>query len=595
MPGAEPTERCDVLVIGGGPAGSTCAGIVRKYAPDARVVLLERARFPRWRIGESTIPVANGVLRDLGVFDTLAQDPAVVKKVGVTFVWGADRTPWNADYLQLASGDAPDHTLDVVGQDFGALRDRVKQSDEPFFGFNVERARFDQLLLDNAAALGAEVRQGTRAVEVLREGERVTGVRWEDDAGASGRIEADLTVDASGLGALLTRGRRQRDPHLSNFAVHGYLQGAEWKVTYNGTKERTTVFVAAVDEGWIWYIPIGDDCISVGAVTHRDRFKAQLRDVDPETLFWRMLRDCPEVASMIDGATLREDVLPGGRRVQVTEDWSSWAEEVAGPGWAAAGDAAMFVDPILSSGVSLALQTGHRAACTWLTARRRPELSAPQLWRAYADHLRGEYGAFLRLARFFYGNNRAAESWWWEAHRLVNKSGRLDIPADRSFTMATAGFFPFSRSLSFEMMAPLMRGVSGTEADLDAVYHHDGLPDDAALPACRYEVVAPFRVALRTEPLTDKARPGELLVFHDLVTDDADWQHRAALYPTRVPRELTDAVAALPRHQTVGRWLRDVDRLVPLAWPRDTTQALALRVLKLATLRGYVTLREPAA
>ena len=80
------TEPYDVLVLGGGPAGSTFAGIVKKYAPDVRVVVLERARFPRWRVGESSIPVANGVLRDLGMFDRLAADPSVVKKIGVTFV-----------------------------------------------------------------------------------------------------------------------------------------------------------------------------------------------------------------------------------------------------------------------------------------------------------------------------------------------------------------------------------------------------------------------------------------------------------------------------------------------------------------------------
>ena len=100
----EHREYKDCVVIGGGPAGSAFAGIAAKNAPDASIVLLEKARFPRFRIGESTIPVANTVLRELGVYDELYNGGAV-KKVGITFVWGSDRVPWNADYLQIA-GDS---------------------------------------------------------------------------------------------------------------------------------------------------------------------------------------------------------------------------------------------------------------------------------------------------------------------------------------------------------------------------------------------------------------------------------------------------------------------------------------------------------
>ena len=104
-------------MIGGGPAGSAFAGIAAKHAPGASVVVLEKARFPRWRIGESTIPVANTVLRELGVYDQLYNGGAI-KKVGITFVWGADRVPWNADYLQIRADTeqlGPQRTIDVLG------------------------------------------------------------------------------------------------------------------------------------------------------------------------------------------------------------------------------------------------------------------------------------------------------------------------------------------------------------------------------------------------------------------------------------------------------------------------------------------------
>src|SRR5205085_3073815 len=133
--------------------------------------------------------------------------------------------------------------------------------------------------------------------------------------------------------------------------------------------------------------------------------------VDVEAFYWEMIRACPEVAALLEGAEIRDDVLPGGKRVGVTRDWSSWAPDPVGDGWASAGDAAVFVDPILSTGVTLAVQSGHRAAYTLSTAHARPELDERALWRAYADYARGEAGSFLRLARYFYGNNSAAESW----------------------------------------------------------------------------------------------------------------------------------------------------------------------------------------
>lgn len=579
----------DVVVLGGGPAGSTFAAMLKKHAPALRVTLLEKARFPRWHIGESTIPVANTVLRDLEVYDRLAAGDAV-KKIGITFVWGASRTPWNADYLILgerAAGERQGDVIDVIGQDFEGLRRAPR--DEPFTAFNVRRDAFDALLLDQARAFGVDVHEGTRAAAVHHHG-AASRVDWQDDAGRAGATDAGFVLDATGLGALLTRGQRHRDPHMNNFAVYGYFADAGWKVTYNGTRARTTVFIASVPHGWIWYFPIAADTMSVGVVTHRDHFRDRLAGIDLERFYRDMLADCPEIAPMLAGARLRDDVLPGRARVRASQDWSSWAEMPVGPGWAAAGDAAVFVDPILSSGVTLALQSGHRAACTMLTARARPELDAGDLWRAYADYIRGEAGSFLKLARFFYGNNRAAESWWWEAHRLVNAGGQLALDPHRAFTMATAGFFPVPRAISLEIVGPLIAGATGAAVDMRHVHERAGVPAPDQLEGMRMETQARFRLALRTEP-DSGAPPGQLRVFHDLVTDDPDFFHRLAVAPTDISAALAPVVDAIPRHQTV-RSLVDAapGLLAPGLAPPETARRLAAHIVHVAAIKGFIEL-----
>lgn len=591
-------EHADVVVLGGGPAGSTFAAIARKYAPDARVVLLEKARFPRWHIGESTIPAANGVFEDLGVYqELLASD--FVKKMGVTFIWGRDRQPWNADYLTLrtitrAHGGAD--VLEVTGQDFEKLLGPGQVHKTPYSAFNVERSRFDKLLLDNARRLGAEVREGTKACDARPiAGSSAHAITWEDDEGRSGELRADFVLDATGLSHLLTRGQRVHDEHLNNFAVYGYLRGARWKVTYSGTEDRSTVFIAAIEHGWIWYFPLGRDLMTVGVVTNCHHFADRLADVDLETFFWTSLRGCPEVAGLIEGASLRDDILPRGARVGACRDWSSWAKEPVGAGWAAAGDAAMFVDPILSTGVTLALQTGHRAAYTWLTQRARPDLDPAGLWRAYADYLHGEYGAFLKLARYFYGNNKAAPSWWWQAQQLVNASGRLNIADRQAFTMATAGFFPVTRALGAgaEVVVPLLQGITGAGAGMEAIYRDSGVPEPEVLAGEAYEVVAPFRLDLRCEPGLERGLTGRLEVYHDLVNETPAMSHRLAAIPTRIDPALAPVVAAMHECREVGELLARARALLP-AQPPEALRRATLALVRAAAMKGFIRLGAPA-
>ena len=588
----EEREYKDCVVIGGGPAGSAFAGIAARYAPEASIVVLEKARFPRWRIGESTIPVANTVLRELGVYDELYQGGAV-KKVGITFVWGADRIPWNADYLQIA-GDGeqlgPQRTIDVLGQDLSTFSDRFLPSRMPFVGFNVERSRFDRMLLERARVLGAECREGVGVTEILRSNGAVCGVRYRDDRGVEGTIDTPFVLDASGLSALLTREQRVRDPDMNNFAVYGYFSGAEWKSTLSGTHEATTVFIASVPLGWIWYFPIGEDLMSVGFVTHRRHFRDALAGREPELLYREALESCPEIRDLLRRATLRDDILPKQKRVGVTQDWSSWAESAVGDGWAAAGDAAVFVDPILSSGVTLALQSGHRAAYTWLTARRRPELDRGQLWRAYSDYLRGEAFSFLRLARFFYANNRSAESWWWEAQRLLNARGQLDLAPRQAFSLATAGFFPIPRAIGMEVVAPLVGKLAGG-ADFSKLHEDPGLDRIGPEPSLTLAPNGPFSLALRTEP--SPKGEGVLDIYHDLVSHDPELAHRIAALPSRIPPDLLAVVELMQAPIVVSELLEQAVTLLARSG-RSASQIrdVSLELVRRAVVKGFARLER---
>ncbi|MEI9949950.1 MAG: NAD(P)/FAD-dependent oxidoreductase [Pseudomonadota bacterium] len=586
----EHREYKDCVVIGGGPAGSAFAGIAARYAPDASIVVLEKARFPRWRIGESTIPVANTVLRELGVYDEL-YNGAAVKKVGITFVWGADRVPWNADYLQIADDSeqlGAQRTIDVLGQDLSTFSERFAPSRMPFVGFNVERSRFDRMLLERARELGADCREGVSVIEILRDNGAVCGVRYRDDRGLEGTIVTPFVLDASGLSALLTRGQRIRDPQMNNFAVYGYFSGAPWKSTLSGTREATTVFIASVPLGWIWYFPIGADLMSVGFVTHRRHFREELRGRDPELLYREALQSCPEIKDLLVHATLRDDILPQQARVGVTQDWSSWAESAVGQGWAAAGDAAVFVDPILSSGVTLALQSGHRAAYTWLTLRRRAELDSAQLWQAYGDYLRGEAFSFLQLARFFYANNRSAESWWWEAQRLLNARGSLDLAPRQAFSLATAGFFPIPRAIGLEVVAPLL-GKLGNGADFSRIHEDFGLDRDQVEAHLTLIPNGAFSLALRTEP--NSQGQGVLDIYHDLVSRDPELSHRIAALPSRIPPELEPIVKLMQSKILVSELLeRAVTLLATKGRSAAEIREVSLELVRRAVIKGFARL-----
>lgn len=408
----------DLLVVGGGPAGTTLAGLVKKYAPSRRVVLLEKSPGPRHHIGESLLPGLVPVLKELGVFEKI-DAAGFPKKVGANYVWGADRGVWENDFNEV--------NLDELVRRHGGIPPRIE------YAWQVRRSEYDEILLRHAESLGVEVRRGAVAESILEEDGRVAGARLVGGEA----LRARLTADCSGQSGFLSRFRKVREHHplLKNIAAYSYFRGALWKYVYSGHPDKTKIFICSVPSGWFWYIPIAADVVSVGLVTRHDRLKSEgIKDV--KELYRKELEACEEIRPLLEKASVIEDFDGTGQSFFTHQDWSYLTVAASGPGWLAAGDAAVFVDPILSTGVTLAHVCAHRAAYTVLTSWESEE---PLLWSDYNRFCREAAAQYLALALFWYGNDRRAERWWLEAAGIMRSSLPVSLTDKAAFVTVSAG------------------------------------------------------------------------------------------------------------------------------------------------------------
>jgi len=419
------TERCDVLVIGGGPAGATLATILKKYAPQRRVVILERAPGPRHHVGESLLPGMVPVLKEMGVFDKI-DGAGFPRKLGATYVWGRDRTPWENDFNDV--------NMKEMIERYGGIPEKIE------YAWQVRRSEYDEILLSHAAERGVEVVRGVQADGILEKDGRVAGATGRFDDGSRTRWEAEFTADCSGQAAFLARYRpvRAYDPRLKNVSAYAYYRGAPWMFKYNAHPDKTKIFICSVPSGWFWYIPLGADVVSVGYVTTVETLKTSGGDL--RALFDKELAACGEIAPLLAKAERVKDMDGEGRDFFTHSDWSYLPVQSSGPGWVACGDAAVFVDPILSSGVTLAHLSGHRAAYTILEHwRRASENERALLWADYGAYCRDVAGQYLALALFWYGNDPNAERWWVQARRLQQALLPVDLDDKGAFITVSAG------------------------------------------------------------------------------------------------------------------------------------------------------------
>jgi FADH2-dependent halogenase len=356
---------CDVLVVGGGPAGSTAASFLARAG--RRVILLERDQFPRFHIGESLLASVNDVLGAIGA-------DALVRQAGFPQKWGATFMPADGSierYLDFST--SPDVSAPQTWQ--------------------VPRATFDDLLLRHAASSGADVRERHRVLDVAFDDDGVTAqVQRPGDGGAPGRVRARAIVDASGRGSLLSRkfDLRVDEPRLANVAVFSHYSGVPRP---DGRRAGDIRIVARGDLGWFWLIPISGELMSVGVVLPRTAFQA-FAHMEHGALLDRAIAETPAVARLLADARREWPV-------RVEKDFSFGSRAYAGDRWLLAGDAGSFLDPVFSTGVAIALESGLEAAQAVESGLAAGDLSVRRFGR-FARRQRQRFRSFRRFVIGFY-------------------------------------------------------------------------------------------------------------------------------------------------------------------------------------------------
>jgi flavin-dependent dehydrogenase len=344
----------NVIVIGGGPSGTTTATLIAQKGYKVR--LYEREKGPRFHIGESLIPQTYWVLQRLNMLPKM-KSSNYIKKYSVQFVGSSGR----------------------LSEPFYFVDHKPHESSQTW---QVRRSEFDKMMLDNAVEHGVDVQQGVRVLEVLFEGDRAVGVRLQDENGEERIERADVIVDASGQSTLIQGklGLREWDPELKKAACWTYWEGA-YRDT--GHDEGATVVLQVQGKaGWFWYIPLHDNIVSVGIVASHDYLFKNRPSKDFETIYNEELEKCPAVKQRIANAK-RSDIY------RAAKEYSYRSKQVAGNGWALVGDALGFLDPLYSSGVLLALKSGQLAADAICEGLAAGDTSEAKLRSWEVDYFRG--------------------------------------------------------------------------------------------------------------------------------------------------------------------------------------------------------------
>jgi len=381
-----------ILVVGGGPAGSTAAGLLAKEG--FQVTLLEREHFPRYHIGESLLPSCRPVLETLGVWPKVAA-AGFQPKGGAYYFWGPEE--WEV---------------------------RFKPGQDGSNAWQVVRSEFDQLLLEHARELGVEVAEGVTVRRLEFAGDRPVAATWTRtrEPEVTGRIEFDYLVDASGRGGVMaTRYLKNRRFHnvFRNVAAWSYWTGA----SQLDRGPAGAITVASLPHGWFWGIPLNDGTTSIGLVTGRDSFNQRRRELGSiQAVYHDSLRECKAVSDLLADAKQ----VTG---VSVEQDYSYASDRFAGPGYLLAGDAACFLDPLLSTGVHLATYSALLGAAA-IGSVLRGEVTEDEAWEFYAVTYRRAYERLLVLVSTFYESYRGKEYHFYRAQELSERDWEgLDLQA----------------------------------------------------------------------------------------------------------------------------------------------------------------------
>ncbi|HSP17023.1 MAG TPA: NAD(P)/FAD-dependent oxidoreductase [Thermoanaerobaculia bacterium] len=346
----------DIIVIGGGPAGSTAATLLAGHGFS--VLLLERERFPRFQIGESLLPYNNDLFDRLGVRDQLRRGD-FFPKYGASFITGDGK----------------------IGTTFRFDQNLPEQYQS---AFQVKRAQFDELLLRNAARSGVEIREGTAVASV----DLADPARAVVQTATGERHEARFVLDASGHGALLGNriGEKEDVASLTKVAFFGHYRG----VPRPDGRDAGNTAIVVLQNAWLWLIPVNEELTSVGLVVDRDHVLGC--GLEPEELLNRTIAATPWVAERMHNA---ERVT----QVYARRDFSYRMNKIVGENYALIGDAAGFLDPIFSTGVFIAMKSAEMAATAVEQKLRR---GSTRLLKRYEREVTDALSKYFRFITNFY-------------------------------------------------------------------------------------------------------------------------------------------------------------------------------------------------
>jgi flavin-dependent dehydrogenase len=346
----------DVAIIGGGPAGSTAGTFLARNS--RRVLIIEKERFPRFRVGESTLPAIVDILERLGVKSKIDQGDFLVK-------YGGE--------IVSACGSAKARFY---------FRDGWKSRHET--AYQVERSKFDQILLEHAVENGCELRQPLSVNQVCFEPDSVVLNCGEE------KVRARYVIDCSGRNSLIANQFKLRQPYpqLRKFSVFAFYDNVTREDGESGTMTR---MIRGVD-CWFWMIPLPGRKCSVGVVMDVEKYRAL--KLPPEAVLQKCITEQPELHHW-----MRESFLC--TPVYATSDFSYRVSRLAGNRWLLAGDAAGFLDPVFSNGVYLAFFSGEKAAIAVERALTKPD-RARRAFRIYERALQNRLKAYLKLVRAWY-------------------------------------------------------------------------------------------------------------------------------------------------------------------------------------------------
>lgn len=372
-----PTHHCDILVVGGGPAGSTAAALLARRG--WRVMQLEKDRHPRFHIGESLLPANLPLLDELGVLEDV-RGIGLVKR--------------GADFPAAAP------------EGYGTFRFADVLGDTPDHAFQVRRDQFDALLFEHARRCGADAREGVRVAQVAFAGDDIVADCQGDDGTRLG-VRARYLVDASGRDTFLGNrfASKRRNRRHASAALFAHFSG----VARRPGEDAGNISIYRFDFGWAWFIPLPDGLMSIGVVAGPDHFRT--RRGDQAAFLLDTLRSHPEAAARLAGAALASPV-------HATGNYSYACRKMAGPRWLMVGDAWAFVDPIFSSGVFLAMHSARLAVDVVDGSLRQPRREAA-LQRRFQRRVRRGVRAF---SWFIYRFNSPAMR-----YLFAHPTDRLDL------------------------------------------------------------------------------------------------------------------------------------------------------------------------